>query len=463
MTIGTGMERYLTDPPGIGGRLRAIAAHFRVEEVPFPALKGTGRNLMLVIELDNWETNRFVHMLGTRLGIRSDLISFAGLKDKRAVTVQQFSLRGMGEGGKNPILPSAKVAPVPSGPYSKVATVDRPGPENGVDPIAAFVQNKIDLNGVSVLDAFSTDSSLRPGGLVGNRFRIVVTDPDLVGQALEDEIARIQGQMEAVGGAPNFFGVQRFGAVRTNTHLVGLKVLNGDFMGAVDEYVGKPRQNEPDAIKEARAAHDRGDPPEDIMDMLPKEYSYERMLLSSLVQYPDEPRRAFERLPATLRRIFIQAVQAYVFNKILSARMEEGLLDPVVGDTVLPMDGRFPDRRRWIPVSDFNLPKIQEQCSRDKARVAGPLPGSDIPPMTGRPGEIHDAILEELGLTRESFLTPEMPEIGSKGRFRELVTPVQDLIFEPEPLPTFSFFLSKGVYATTIMREFMKVGDPMAY
>ena len=44
----------------------------------------------------------------------------------------------------------------------------------------------------------------------------------------------------AQGGVPNFFGIQRFGAVRPVTHLVGKALVEGDFEKAALMYIAEP-------------------------------------------------------------------------------------------------------------------------------------------------------------------------------------------------------------------------------
>jgi tRNA(Glu) U13 pseudouridine synthase TruD len=90
-----GMEVYLTDEHGIGGRLKTLPEDFVVEEVPlaFPAPSAEGKYTVAALRVRNWETNRLMGELARRLGVPRETIFFAGTKDKRAITTQYVSLR----------------------------------------------------------------------------------------------------------------------------------------------------------------------------------------------------------------------------------------------------------------------------------------------------------------------------------------------------------------------------------
>jgi tRNA pseudouridine13 synthase len=64
----------------------------------------------------------------------------------------------------------------------------------------------------------------------------------------------------------------------------------------------------------------------------------------------------------------------------------------------------------------------------------------------------------------EGFKVPAMPELASKGRRREIILPfkpefnaAEDEINTGKTRLTLEFSLQKGGYATTILREYMKV------
>jgi tRNA pseudouridine13 synthase len=86
---------------------------------------------------------------------------------------------------------------------------------------------------------------------------------------------------------------------------------------------------------------------------------------------------------------------------------------------------------------------------------------------SGISGEIESAIIEELKLTPEEFQLQEIPSMASKGQRREILLNVQpqfkileDDLNNGKQKVMVEFSLPKGSYATTVLREYMKV-DPL--
>jgi tRNA pseudouridine13 synthase len=159
--------------------------------------------------------------------------------------------------------------------------------------------------------------------------------------------------------------------------------------------------------------------------------------------------------------LFVHGYQSYLFNRILSERMREGLPvhEPVEGDVVLAArpDGR-PDREREIPVDRGNLEKVAAQCRAGKAFVSGVLFGSESEFAAGRPGEIEKRVVGSEGLRRDDFVIPAIPRLSSKGTRRELLAPLRDLEWEAgDGTLEMRFTLTPGCYGTSLLREFLKV------
>ncbi len=99
-----GIEHYVSDAEGTGGRLRDAPEDFRVREVEaMDAVQvdddtGAYPHLVFRAELRNWETNDFASKLSDRLGISRERVSWAGTIDMRAVTTRLFSALGVAAG-----------------------------------------------------------------------------------------------------------------------------------------------------------------------------------------------------------------------------------------------------------------------------------------------------------------------------------------------------------------------------
>jgi len=270
--------------------------------------------------------------------------------------------------------------------------------------------------------------------------------------------------LAGAGGFPNFFGVQRFGSIRPITHIVGRCMVRGEFKAAVDAYVANPIEGEDEQAFDARTALEQSGDYGGALKMYPDVMSFEKAILNHLVKHPDDHIGALEQLPFNLLMMFVHGYQSYLFNRILSERIRRRLPlgRPIVGDVVLAVgkDG-LPDDRHLVPVNDDNMEKVGRQVSGGKAFVSGVLFGSESTLAEGEMGGIERTVVESEGLKPHDFTLPAMPRLSSKGTRRPLVMPLPRLDMKPsDGMMNMRFELSKGCYATVLLREFMKV-DPL--
>jgi len=458
------MGYYVSDAPGIGGRLRDSPGDFRVREIeavepePEDADPGGYPHLVLRVELRDWDTNDFASALSDRLGISRERVSWAGTKDKRAVTTQLFSVEA-------------------------------------IDP-----DDLPALSDATVRVIGRTGRPILFGDLAGNEFEVVVRDPEYpdhvpsVTAALRDFAERGEGvaptgdaaasdqradlgwpeeEGEAVPVAvPNFFGQQRFGSRRPVTHEVGLAVARGDWEGAVLAYVGNPSDREPAATREARAIVEETRDWQRGLEAMPRHMGYERAMLHRLDERtdggataatPEDFRAALEAVPSNLQQLFVNAAQSYVFNLVVSERLERGLslTRPLEGDVVCfadrdaPADLALPDTDRRQRVTADRVDAVRRHVDRGRAFVTGPLVGTETDLGDGEPGDVERSVLESVGLTPRDFELPG--EFHSTGTRRALAVRTV-LAVDRDPL-RFRFALPKGSYATVLLREYLKT-DP---
>jgi len=432
-----GIDYYVSDADGIGGRLRDSPEDFRVEEIeafdaePLDSDPGAYPHVLLRVTLHRWDTNDFASALSDRLGISRERVDWAGTKDKHAVTTQLFTVR--------------KADP---------------------DAIAA-----VDLDGADIEVLGRTGRNIHFGDLAGNRFSITVSEPDEIGtiDAITDDLRQFGGDDERVG-VPNFFGQQRFGSRRAVTHEVGLAIVRREWEDAVRTYVGNPSERERANTREARGTVENvWDDREwqTALDAMPGYLGYERSMLQRLAENggetPADFRDALETLPTNLQRLFVNAAQSYVFNRICSERLCRGLPfdEPVAGDVLCFSDSdapegfELPDADRTQVVSERRVGTASRHVERGRAFVTAPLVGTDTEFGDGQPAEIAHEVLADLGLSREDFDLPG--EFDSSGTRRAILVRT-DLAVSGDQ-PTFEFSLPKGSYATVLLREFLKA-DP---
>jgi tRNA pseudouridine13 synthase len=185
---------FLTDGyPGIGGRLRVRPEDFDVEEIPLYEASGYGEHLFVNITRVQLTTKEMQAGLARLFGLKRSQIGFAGLKDKRARTSQTFSI-GVG-------LQEASFA----------------------DEAASRIEDQL---GIKVNWARFHRNKLKTGHLLGNRFSVLVSEPDCDPQRCFAQCNVISSVIRT-RGIPNCFGPQRFGRDGNNVQQ-GLDLLRGD-------------------------------------------------------------------------------------------------------------------------------------------------------------------------------------------------------------------------------------------
>lgn len=155
-------------------------------------------------------------------------------------------------------------------------------------------------------------------------------------------------------------------------------------------------------------------------------------------------------------RIFIRAYQSYLFNKILSKRIENGLPlnEALVGDIVCLIKDKLPQRNRFFEVTRSNIDKVNRKLKEGKLMITGAIIGYDVKIANGEMGEIERKVIEEEKINIDDF--EKIKEYG--GRRELLIRPLNFnyTIDKRKKAILFEFFLPKGCYATSLLREIMK-------
>ncbi len=161
------------DVPLSRAHIRSVAEDFQVDEIPPCLPEGEGEHVWVHIRKRGMTTAQVVDRLSAAAGIHPGMISFAGQKDRHAVTTQWFSLHVPG-----------KVEP----DLSRGWTDD-----------------------LQLIEAKRHDRKLRRGALKGNRFKLVLRQCEGDRDAFDRRVEAI-----AQHGVPDYFGEQRFGRGGSN-------------------------------------------------------------------------------------------------------------------------------------------------------------------------------------------------------------------------------------------------------
>ena len=402
-----GISGYVSSGSGFPGRIKNTPEDFSVDEIPrLPPADDKGKYLIFRARIRNWDTNHFVIELAKNLGISKKIITYAGTKDKNAVKTQYFC----------------------------------------INTAHGFPEN-FHMKDVEILSSFRSNVMLRLGDLMGNSFRIRVYSEGV----MDDRIRAINEEVDSKGGFPNFFGPQRFGATRPITHRVGKFILESNFHAALMEYLVDPEFDH----EEYRIDFLRTGDVKKALESYPKHLGFERTILTHMDSGQDE-KEVFRIFPRNLSMIFVHAYQSYLFNRLLSMRLESdgSLWEFLEGDIAYPVDRYFnPDKDKPIPVTRYNLEKMNDLSRKDSVRPTLPVFGYDSVFSQGEQGEVERKLLDDQKISLSSFRIPEMPELSSKGERRIISARPVDMNVSDNVL---SFSLGRGIYATSLIREYFK-------
>ncbi len=150
------------------GRIRAKHEDFQVDEIQQFTPSGEGEHVWLHIKKTGENTDWVAGLLAKIAEVPRRDVSFAGMKDRHAVTTQWFSVQMPGR----------------EAPNWQTSLPDT----------------------IQILDEKRHDRKLRRGTLEGNAFKIIISEFNGDEEELANTIMQIQSQ-----GIPNYFGEQRFG------------------------------------------------------------------------------------------------------------------------------------------------------------------------------------------------------------------------------------------------------------
>uniref|UniRef100_A0A8C2FR27 Pseudouridylate synthase 7 homolog n=1 Tax=Cyprinus carpio TaxID=7962 RepID=A0A8C2FR27_CYPCA len=255
--------------------------------------KNRGSFCHFVLYKENKDTMDAINVLSKFLRVRPNMFSYMGTKDKRAVTVQEIA-----------------VLKISAERLSHL--------------------NKCLMN--LKLGNFSYKKwPLKLGELQGNHFTVVLRN---ISGSLEQVEQAMTSLRET--GFINYYGMQRFGTTAVPTHRVGRAILQNNWKEVVD-LILKPRPGaEKGYLVKCREEWARSQDPEAALKKLPVKRCVEGQLLRGLAKYgKNNIITAFGLIPRNNRLMYIHSYQSYVWNCMVSKRMEAFGLRAVEGDLVL--------------------------------------------------------------------------------------------------------------------------------
>lgn len=266
--------------------------------------------------------------------------------------------------------------------------------------------------------------------MIGNRFKIKISNmkQTLNGFSEQERIL-------------NFYGYQRFGSKRPVTHLVGKAILQQDFDKAVELILSYTSEYDSRENSEVRQKLSDKTNYKKYLDMVPPQMDIERTVLEQMIAH-DDPLKAVRAIPVALRRFYVQAYQSYLFNRTLGEAFsqDEDLFKSQDGDICFDSNG-----------------VIGKHTNELKLRLAVPFVGYSYYKKT-RFHYYISKIMESEEISPKDFFIREMQEASSEGGFRQSAIHCTEYRENDDWL---EFTLSRGSFATILLREIMKPVDPI--
>ena len=385
-----GISLYTTKYSGCGGRIKVHNDDFKVFEVlsqkTADSISQKEGYAIYKLKKSGIDTNHALETIFKKSGVR---LKALGLKDSSATT-EQFvcSL------GQNKSVPN-------------------------------YVDGRISLEKIGYLK-----KPLSAKDMVGNKFVIAVSDAKRTFSdfAEHDRIF-------------NFYGYQRFGSRRPVTHLIGKALVQRRFDDAVSLLLSFTSEYDSEENTRMRKLMSDKSNYSEALQVLPSKMDLERTVLAEMIAH-QSPQKALQKLPLSIRRLYVDAYQSYIFNLTVCKAFEYG------EELFLPKDGDV--------CYDKNA-RIGKYEMDESQHLAIPLVGHSYFKKTRFDFHISK-IMQDEQVTPKDFFFKEMQEIGAEGGFRTVSILCQNFSVEKNIA---SFTLQRGSFATMVMREIMKPDDPL--
>ncbi|WP_316504606.1 tRNA pseudouridine(13) synthase TruD [Nitrosopumilus sp.] len=292
-----------------------------------------------------------------------------------------------------------------------------------------------------IIESFSSEKySIKKIGYV----KKPLSKKDMVSNQFKIKIRNYHGDLSSFSEYDkilNFYGYQRFGSKRPVTHLIGKAVLQRDFHKAIDlilSFSSSYDSKENTEIREKLADKENY---KKYFDKVLPQMDIERIVLREMIEH-DDAFRAIRSIPLPLRRFYIHAYQSFIFNQSLSLAFADGedLFATGLGDVCYDHKGI--------------LGKYAQGLDQ---RLALPFVGYSYYKKTRFDAQIS-RVLQQEEISPKDFFIKEMQEVSSEGGFRQAAIHCFDFLLSGD---TVEFSLSRGSFATILLREIMKPADPI--
>ncbi|MFH0713986.1 MAG: tRNA pseudouridine(13) synthase TruD [Candidatus Micrarchaeota archaeon] len=392
-------DEFVVEEISLDGTLLEVG-----KKIEKPNSDNTGIFCHFVLEKKLWNTAQALNAVARCLRGGRKRFNAAGTKDRNAITVQLCSVYG-----------------------------------GTPEQLLAVNVKDIKING-----AWTADNKVELGDLLGNNFKLILNKKN-VGV----EISAREVQENAASNNflfPNYFGSQRFGSLRCNSHKVGKLMVHEKWQEAVVNYLTYTDENERNL--EAVAARNKLAKELDFkaaLNYFPGHLKFERTILGHLALHENDYIGALRKMPRHTLLLFLHAYQSYLFNELLRRKVSAGTLFNIEkGAAYCDAEPTF-----GFPVDE--VVKIAEENLTEQARDGKVFPLASLIGLDTKMNDEEKELLESEGIKQEQFKLKSMPEMTSKGTQRSLIAPIAHFKILQENPVQIQFALPSGCYATVAL------------
>jgi tRNA pseudouridine13 synthase len=375
----------------------------------------------------NQEPFKAFNFIASALNIPMSHISYSGLKDRCSISVQKVAVKG-----------------------------------NHVEKLKNLKLKDISINHIT-----TSRKSIRLGSNKGNHFTVIIRNIKK-NIDIRKRISKIF-EILSTDGFLNYYGLQRFGTYRPNSHIVAKHILLKEYENVFKELVLNTYSSESIKSQILRNKLKQDGDMEWAYDNFPKSLNYERMMISHLKDNSQDFEGSVQKIPKYLIKLLLSSFQSYYFNKMLTLRINKGIspFEPVNGDVIVILEDDKGDLTSIKYVYGGKYDKfLKEALLLNRASIVIPLVGYDTK-MDEYPlmNYFFEEILKEEKINSSIFRSELFRQYEFKGAHRAISIKLSDAkildigkddIFLDKQKVKVEFSLPRGSYATMVLRELMK-------
>ena len=376
-------------------KLKLTPEDFYVREIIDFSKKDPGETFQYFLMWKrNLTTIRAIKIISKKLKISKKRISFAGEKDKKAITEQYISIRGLRD-----------------------------------------FQERYDFGNVKLKYIGSFGEPIRISDISYNYFEIKARE------VTSEELKAFEKNVDIYKeGFINYFDEQRFGDIRCNNHLIGKELIKRNWEEACKVLLTFESNNENVLATNARHwLKSNWGKWKEAITKFPKWLDIELAVLNYLVSNPIDFLGALKKLHKRLLKMFIHSYQSYLWNLAVSKFIYNNCenlkeIHLSFGELKIPNDKEFITQHKETRVPIIGYDTNLDKYSQFK--------------------KIYLNLLSQENISLEDFFFIEIPYLSSEGHERKMIETPKNLEYEiKEDHILLRFMLSRGTYATMLIKH----------